>query len=369
MKNSTIGVIARTASVLALTALAGCTLPGQRAGDALRVKPGAPADRELTITPITPELITQLGQGAAGTPQPNPALDSEVVQFEYRVGPQDVLTFIVWDHPELTIPAGEYRSPESAGHRVGNDGTIFFPYVGEVVVAGRTLREIRLDLTKRLEKYIAQPQLDVRVAAFRSQKVLLSGEVKQPGVLPITDVPLTLARAVNQAGGATPAADLTAVVLVRDGRAQRIDLQALLDDGDMRQNALLRDGDVVTVSDSNLSKVHVLGEVRKPGSVPMQRGQLSLADAIGLSDSFDSNTSDPGRIFVIRGAPEKPLVFWLDGRSPESMLLATRFPMQAQDVVYVSHTSLAGWNRTISQLLPTIDALYKLTILEREFTD
>ena len=99
----------------------------------------------------------------------------------------------------------------------------------------------------------------------------------------------------------------------------------------------------------------------------MVRGKLSLADAIQMSESFNSNTSDPGRIFVVRGAPGKPQVFWLDGRSPESMLLAAQFPMKPQDVVYVSHTSLAGWNRMISQLLPTINALYQLTILQREF--
>lgn len=355
------------ASLVLMVVLAGCAAPGQRPSGKLDVdRDAAGPEPEFTVTPITPQLVLELGRAGSAPRTDNPELDQELARFEYRVGPQDVLTFIVWDHPELTIPAGEYRSPESSGHRVGNDGMLFFPYVGEVGVAGKTLREIRLDLTQRLEKFIARPQLDVRVAAFRSQRVLVTGEVKAPGVQPITEVPLTVVDAVNLAGGALQSADLRAVVLVRDGQARTLDLQALLEYGDLRHNALLRDGDVVTVPDSNLNRVHVLGEVRKPGTVAMYRGAMSLADAIGMSDSFDSGTSDPGRIFVVRGAPDAPQVFWLDGRSPESMLLAARFPMRAQDVVYVSRTSLTGWNRIVNQLMPTIEALYKLTIVDRD---
>ena len=355
-------------ATLLVTGLVGCALPGQRAGGELSVGSVEHApEPKFTIAAITPQLVTDLATRKDERARHNAALDAAIKSYEYRVGPQDVLTFIVWDHPELTIPAGEYRSPEASGHKVGNDGMLFFPYIGEVSVVGKTQREVRVDLTQRLERYIARPQLDVRIAAFRSQKVLVSGEVKEPGILPVTDVPLTLSDAISRTGGASPTADLRTVVLIRDGQPRVFDLQALLDGGDLSQNELLKDGDVVTVPDSTLNKVHVLGEVRKPGSWPMYKGSMSLADAIGASDSFDSNTADPGRVFVIRGAPDQPLVFWLDARSPEAMLLATRFPLQPQDIVYVSHTTLAGWNRVMSQLLPTITALYQATLLHREF--
>jgi polysaccharide export outer membrane protein len=350
-------------------ALGGCA-GGQKAGPALSVGgvARAPTPR-ATLTAITPALVAELRQDARARPRANPELDAAMARYQYRIGPQDVLTFIVWDHPELTIPAGEYRSPEAAGHKVDNDGKLFFPYVGEVEVAGRTLGDVRLDLTKRLEKYISRPQLDVRVAAFRSQKVLVTGEVHAPGLFPVTDVPLTVAEAINLAGGGLDSADLTGVVVVRAGHATLHDVQALLDRGDRAQDLLLQDGDTVLVPDSRMSKVHLLGEVRKPGSIPMPRGRMNLADAIGAGESFDPQTSDPGKVFVIRGAPGEPQVYWLDARSPEAMVLAAHFPLQAQDVVYVAHTSLATWNRMLGQLLPTINALYQLSILERNFSD
>ncbi|VTT30678.1 polysaccharide export protein [Klebsiella pneumoniae] len=70
----------------------------------------------------------------------------------------------VYNHPELTNPQGQYRSAKEAGVLVKNDGTIIFPYVGELKVSGMSVEKIRSTLSERLVKYIEDPQVDVSVA-------------------------------------------------------------------------------------------------------------------------------------------------------------------------------------------------------------
>lgn len=341
--------------------LGGCALPGQRLDDSRYelVNEDDGIDNEYDLLRITPEVIRKLAVPQAVTPRENPKLVEALREYTYTVGPQDILTFTVWDHPELTIPAGEFRSADIQGHLVNSEGNIFFPYIGVVEVGGKTLVQIRREITERLARYIKNPQLDVRVASFRSKKVNVSGEVATPGVVPITDMPLTLLEALNLAGGQTPEAALQRVQVVRDGVSHIFNVRALLERGDMSQNLLLRDGDVVFVPENSWYAVHMLGEVREPGAIPMSRGRLNLAEAITRSGGFDQATADLERVFVFRGSYAEPSVYWLDAKSPDAMLLATQFQMQPQDVVFVASSGLARWNRVISQILPTVQTLWQ----------
>lgn len=285
---------------------------------------------------------------------------------QYRVGPRDILNITVWDHPELTIPAGEFRSAESAGNVVGEDGTFFYPYVGIVQAAGRTVEEIRAELTSRLSKYIEFVQLDVRVAAYRSQRVYVVGEVAQPGVQLVKDIPLTVLEAINNAGGVNSDADLRNIILTRSDKTYNINLLNLYEGGDITQNVLLQHGDVLNVPDSALNKVFVLGEtnhfvaggaIGRSRSLVMNKARMTLTEALSEAGGFDQETSDPSRIFVFRGGLGKPEIYHLDAKSPDALLLADRFPLQPRDVIYVDRAEGIRWNQIIGQIQPTINLL------------
>ena len=283
---------------------------------------------------------------------------------QYRVGPRDILNITVWGHPELTIPAGEFRSAEAAGNVVGEDGTFFYPFAGVIRAAGRTVEEIREELTQKLSKYIEKVQLDVRVAGYRSQRVYVVGEVEQPGIHLVKDIPLTVLEAINSAGGVKPGADLRNITLTRDDKTYSINLLSLYEGGDIKQNVLLKQGDVLNVPDNQFNKVFVIGETMtgrgfgvRPRSVIMNKARMTLTEALAEGAGFDQETADAARVFVFRSALGKSAIYHLDAKSPDALILAERFPLQPRDVVFVDRAEGIRWNQIIAQIAPTVQLL------------
>jgi polysaccharide biosynthesis/export protein len=333
--------------------------PGVRIDEGAMETRGRQVDPDFKIQPITPALVSTIATERRGVA---PALKQDPVgasaRYDYRIAPFDVLSVTVWDHPELTIPAGEFRSAEATGNPVLADGTVFYPHVGVVEVAGKTVAEVRQLLTARLARVVTNPQLDVRVAAYRGKRIQVTGEVIAAASIPITDVPLRVQDAIAQAKGLTPEADLGRVTLTRGGAVTVLDLLAMYERGDTSPNWLMQDGDVLNIPDRSLNKVFVLGEVRAPASKLMVRGRMSLAEAIGDTQGFDPIAAS-GIVYVIRGDFRSPAIYKLDARTPDALLLAVQFPLQPHDVVYVATYELARWNRILSQILPTVQALWQ----------
>lgn len=307
------------------------------------------------------------------SPLRTPVLEQDIASYDYEVSYGDILNITVWDHPELTIPAGSDRSPSEAGNWVHSDGTIFYPYVGKVEVVGLNVMEIRDIIRERLAEYIQSPQVDVTVASFKSKRVYVTGEVNSPGAQPITNVPLTLLEAVSKAGGLTEDADWTQVTLTRDGQTTRYSLREVYEQGDIGENVVLRPSDIVHVARNDASKVFVLGEVSQPTSINFGRSQLTLADALTEAGGFAQNTADASGVFVIRKAPEDSgkiaQVFQLDAKNATALVLADQFELEPRDIVYVTAAPIARWNRLISQIVPTAQAIYFFARAEDEVTD
>lgn len=158
---------------------------------------------------------------------------------EFQLGPGDRIQITVWQHSDLDMDV-----------RIAPDGTISFPLLGTVELAGRTYGEIRDLLTESIATYYKDPQVAVNIVELQSQKVLVLGEVSAPGVLQLSQE-MSVLEALTRTGGINQYSRTNNVLLVRGGLEEpalyTIDVQSIFAEGRMDQMVYLQQGDIVVV--------------------------------------------------------------------------------------------------------------------------
>lgn len=274
--------------------------------------------------------------------------------WRYLIGPGDVLTVVVFDHPELTLPGG--LGSGLSGFQVAADGSFNYPFIGRVQAKGHTVEEVRSDVAKRLAEFIPDPQVDLRITSYKAKSVAVTGEVGAPSKQVLNAVPLTLLDAITASGGLTPEADSHSVTVRRHTTTYKVNLAGFLEQGIARNNPVLRNGDVVNVPRRKKREAYILGEVGAAGVVNLNDDNVTLTQALARQSGVDELRADARGIFVFRLVNGRQTVYQLDASIPSGLVLGTQFNLFPNDVVYVVRSPLTRWNDTISRILPSVAA-------------
>lgn len=158
---------------------------------------------------------------------------------KYLINPGDVLEISVWNEDALKREV-----------RVLPDGSIGFPLAGTVAAAGRSVEDLKKELTTKLTEYIAEPVVNIAVRSAEGYAVYVTGQVKAPGKFIMTE-PMNVMQVLSLAGGFTAFAARNDIVILRKNAkgAESIKFEySDLEDGEgLNNNHILKSGDVIVV--------------------------------------------------------------------------------------------------------------------------
>ncbi len=212
---------------------------------------------------------------------------------EYSIGPGDVLIIRVWGHEDLTQEV--VVSPE---------GSFRFPLIGEVRAVGHSADEVGTIVTERLaDGYLIDPQVEVIIKEYKSQKVYVLGDVVRPGTYPL-DSTASVVEIISKAGGlAEDAGDVAQIIRGRKGwkkdkpltpdqegvgKVIQVDLRGLIAGTVDDEGVEIEDGDTIFVPKAEV--FYIFGEVDRPGKYKWEK-DLTVLKAVIIAGGFSEIAS------------------------------------------------------------------------------
>jgi polysaccharide export outer membrane protein len=247
------------------------------------------------------------------------ALQGVAAQSRESLGTGDTIRVTVFQNPDLTTEA-----------RISEGGTIMFPLVGEVPVAGETPAGAASRIADRLKKgrFMKNPQVSVGVVTMRSRQVSVLGQVVRPGRYPLDDTRSRLTDVLALAGGIAPTGDDTVTAVIsRDGKVERVqvDVAKIYNNGDMASNIEMRNGDEIYVPRAPV--FYIYGEVNRAGAYRAERN-LAVMQAISLGGGLTVRGTERG-LKIHRRLPDGTIKI-IDARPTDFV--------QAEDSIFVKES-------------------------------
>jgi polysaccharide export outer membrane protein len=206
------------------------------------------------------------------------------------VGPGDVIEIHVYRHADL-----------DATMTVPRSGRIFLPLAGEIDVREASPEDVRRRITTALDRYIVNPQVRVEVTLRRSQKVMVLGEVKAPGIF-VMESPMTVLEAIARAGGFTEEATPRRVVIVRENATdvvgEVVNLERTWKSSQRDRNAELRRGDIVYVPRSTIADIDRWANRIARWLMPIVRAESAVLLGYRLDEEIDRRSEGETDVLI-----------------------------------------------------------------------
>ncbi len=349
ISRSFIWTLIRVAGMLPCIEMTGC---GEQ------TYPPAKMTQQALTGPVASAIISSQTQTL--TPDQISTLLGTSAEHAYHLGPNDVISVSVYNHPELSAPPPGMTTV-SGGILISSDGSIDLPLIGAVNVNGLTASQAQHVIASDYASFVQQPNVTVQVVDPQSLRYYLLGEFTSPGVK-YPGREMTLLEALSLGGSVNIGnADLYQAYVAKDNVKLPIDLHSLLVEGDLAQNILLSSDDVVVIPPSTDENAFVFGSVGKPGAIPFQSGALSLLQALSVADLDLPNYTQArlSQIHLIRARGDSADFMVLDARKVLNGT-APDFPLEPGDILFVPPTDVATWNQVLTLLLPSLTTISDL---------
>ncbi len=315
---------------------------GSHVNGVARGLPIAQTEIPPAFTKVPPEENTALIRPPDGEGMPRGG--------PYQLEVEDTLDISVYGEPDLQHVEVPVRP----------DGMISFAFIGDVMAAGRTVEEIRKEMSTRLGQYLRSPEVTVIAKQFAQKKVYIGGEVKNPGVVYLGGREGTLLDALYKAGLVTDKADLDGAYLMRANKIVATDFRQLVR-GNLNSNVRLMDQDLVYVPENGHRYVYVLGEVERNDALLVSQ-PVPIIEVIARAGGF-TKYSKQKEIAVIRGGLANPEYAVIDAKRLVEGDFSQNVLIQPGDIVYVSRNALGKYTTFIDVILRTISPVVQATIV------
>ena len=310
---------------------------------------------------------------------------------EPRIGVGDVISLTIWEAAAGGLFSGPIvsdrmtpgsRSATIPDQAVGRDGSITVPYAGRIRVQGLTQADLQLAVEQALNGKAIQPQVLATITRPLSKTVTVTGEVTTGGRIPLSDGGDRLLDVIAQAGGIKAPVNETFLRLQRAGKTASVSLLRVV--SDPKENIYLRPGDTVTLVRTP-QKFLAYGATGRNAEIPFEADELTLAQALTKAGGLIDTRADPEGVFVIRfetpaiyrqlpaaalsveSKNRVPVMYRLNMRDPNSLILAQRFRIFNDDMIYVTNSPFNDTQKAmqlfflVSAPVGTAAALYGIT--------